>query len=494
MLVILSDLHLTDGTHLDTVPLDAWLWLSEQLRQLAVRASWRADDTYRPIERVDLVLLGDVLDLLNSATWLDGAARPWDDRGTGDWSRTLERIAADVLRHNESGLGLLRQLAHDGGMTVPASGESSRASDEVRVPVDVQVHYMVGDHDWPLHVEGPELRGARQRVRQAFGATRAGDEPFPHEPADCADLLTALRRHRVLARHGDRFCPLSFAGQRGQSAASDAILIQLGVRFARDAERQLAADLPVSMRAGLRELSLVRPLVLQPLWLEAEMYRCEVRPAVRDWLNRRWDELTAELLELPPLREAGRTSGPRLLDGLAAAMRCVGHGSSHRARNSLEWFRQLRGSADDSLACHAMEEQDFRNRRARHVVYGHTHQAESVPLDASCADGFVLNQIYFNAGTWRPAYRPAGGMATRTDFVVCDQLQLLVFYQGDERGGRPFETWSHWLARRPARNHQLRLDPPPAVSQVVPGSTAALPSAPHFRLPLPIAPSSSSTT
>ena len=89
-----------------------------------------------------------------------------------------------------------------------------------------------------------------------------------------------------------------------------------------------------------------------------------------------------------------------------------------------------------SYAQHALAEADFRNRRARHIVYGHTHQHEIVPLDASHADGYVLNQTYFNAGTWRRCYQPTQTLAGNHELVACDSFSLLAFYQGDERSGR----------------------------------------------------------
>ena len=51
----------------------------ERLCDLAWRASWRADGSYRPIDRIDLVLLGDVLDIMGSRRWLASPCRPWDD-------------------------------------------------------------------------------------------------------------------------------------------------------------------------------------------------------------------------------------------------------------------------------------------------------------------------------------------------------------------------------------------------------------------------------
>jgi hypothetical protein len=93
-----------------------------------------------------------------------------------------------------------------------------------------------------------------------------------------------------------------------------------------------------------------------------------------------------------------------------------------------------------------MGEADFRNRRARHIVYGHTHQHEIIPLDASHADGYVLNQTYFNAGSCRRGYQPTPMLAGNHELCACDTFSLLCFYNSDERSGRTYETWSGTLA------------------------------------------------
>ena len=99
-----------------------------------------------------------------------------------------------------------------------------------------------------------------------------------------------------------------------------------------------------------------------------------------------------------------------------------------------------------SYAQHALAEADCRNRRARHIVYGHTHQQEVVPLDASHADGYVLSQTYFNAGTWRRCYQPTQTIAGHHELVASDNFSVLTFYQADERSGRAHETWTGTLA------------------------------------------------
>ena len=124
-------------------------------------------------------------------------------------------------------------------------------------------------------------------------------------------------------------------------------------------------------------------------------------------------------------------------------------------------------------AAHALTEPDFRNRRAKHVVYGHTHAAEIVPLDASHAEGYVLDQVYFNAGTWRRIYRPARFAPAGHEFIATDVFNYLAFFQGDERKGRTLRDLDRHAGsyarradhsshrRRPRRGSPAYLAPPP---------------------------------
>ncbi len=69
MLVIVSDIHLTDNGLGGTIPATAFKIFRERLRDMAYDASWRRDGTYRPLEELDIVMLGDVLDLIRSERW-----------------------------------------------------------------------------------------------------------------------------------------------------------------------------------------------------------------------------------------------------------------------------------------------------------------------------------------------------------------------------------------------------------------------------------------
>src|SRR4051812_21131388 len=82
MLVIISDLHLTDGTSGETIRPGAFRAFRESLRELAYDASWRNEKQYFPVDGIDLVLLGDILDVIRSTSWcaVPPEVRPWGDQ------------------------------------------------------------------------------------------------------------------------------------------------------------------------------------------------------------------------------------------------------------------------------------------------------------------------------------------------------------------------------------------------------------------------------
>ncbi len=486
MLVVISDLHLTDGTSGATISADAFRLLAERLGELAASASARADGSYRPIERIDLVLLGDVLDVVRSTRWLTAAVRPWDDPQSPALAEMVGAIIGNILRRNEAALGVLRSLSQ-GLVRLPPAGQlSRRAAVGETVPVPVRIHYMVGNHDWPLHLPGAQYNRLRRQVAVHLGLATEPDTPFPHEPWESPELLETMRAHRVLARHGDVFDPLNFDGTRDTSSIGDAIVVELVSRFGAQVERDLGPDLPPATRAGLRELDNIRPLLLVPVWIDGLLERtCESR-AVRHRVKQTWDALAEAFLDLPLVRQHDTWRPRDLVDGLQRALRISRRIPVGWASSIAKWLCEVRGAASASYANHALAEEDFRNRRARHIVYGHTHQPESVPLDASFADAFVLNQMYFNSGTWRRVYHPTQHAPGEHEFIAHEAISLLAFFQGDERGGRPYETWTGTLGINP--NEALLAHRVDAAAATAPNSAPI--RAPHFT----VAPATVSTS
>ena len=148
MLVIISDLHLTDGTSGETIKEGAFRVFSSRLRDMAYDASWRADGNYKPIEACDILLLGDILDVIRSTQWLaakrgePGYVRPWDSPANELFATKIKAITAEILRRNSTSLAILRELNNGETITIPpatAIGKPARVEWEPDAPGRVPV-------------------------------------------------------------------------------------------------------------------------------------------------------------------------------------------------------------------------------------------------------------------------------------------------------------------------------------------------------------------
>lgn len=450
MLVVVSDWHLTDATCTPTLPAGAMRVLGERLQDLAIRASWRADGRYRPVEAIDLLVNGDLFDFTRSTRWLTSSIRPWDSAESPAFGETIAAIAGDIVRQNAESLALLRALA-EGAIRVPLANLAGQPAPGEGQPIAVRIHYLVGNTDWYLRLPGAKFDAIRRQLLPAMALAARPDAILPHDPAESDSILEVQRQHRVVARHGDIFDPLSYREERSQASASDALALELVTRYVAEASRELGDQLPPAALAGLRELHHLRPQLLATNFLTGMLERTCASPTLRAKAKRIWDRMVEDVLSLSIWREGDR-EGSSLLELAAKALRGA---SAESVRHSLN---ELRGAHDDSYACHALFEPEFRNRRARYIVYGHTHAAETVPLDASFADGFVLNQMYCNTGTFRRVYRATQSPLARHEFIPADSLSLLALYQGDERQGRSLESWSGMLSVHPAEGVITRFD------------------------------------
>src|SRR5215471_4574530 len=196
MLVIISDLHLTDGTSGETIREGAFFLLRERLVSLAYDASWRARGVYSPIEGIDLVLLGDILDVIRSSYWCDAPphVRPWGDPNHPDFIEAVTKINAAILANNQKSLEVLKSLTNF--ITVPAADrhhqpwadQKESHSQSKRVTVPVRVHYLVGNHDWFYHLPQAAFDPVRASVADVMGLANPKG-PFPHDPAEYPELL-----------------------------------------------------------------------------------------------------------------------------------------------------------------------------------------------------------------------------------------------------------------------------------------------------------------
>lgn len=459
MLVLASDIHFTDDAGNKTIPAQALRIFRERLRDMAYDASWRADGTYRPIEELDLVLLGDILDVIRSARWpqvdeTDPAfVRPWTDPGDVRFQAKVREIIDLILERNEPAFEVLRSLNSPQVMTLPPptrEGGVARVSREPdapeRVPVRVRIHYVAGNHDWFLHLPGPAFDDIRQKVVERMGLAQP-PSPFPYQPEDSPLLNEACERHGAWVRHGDCFDVFNYHGDRRSSSIGDAIVIDLLNRFCAEVEEKLGPDLPEDCLRGLQQIDHVRPLLLAPLWVDSLLRRTGVEKPLAEEIKRLWDGVAERFLSLGFVRECARWLPPLTLDKLALALKFSKGVSLRLLAQLFSWFTETLPCANERPdERDAMSERAFKTRKARAVVYGHTHHHGIWPLNVyPTAKGFV-EQIYANTGTWRVLNQKVEARRDPPDFMTYWVMTYVGLFRDDERGGRPFEAWSGVLA------------------------------------------------
>lgn len=459
MLVIVSDLHFTDETSGETVHSGAFKLFRDALSDLAYGASWRANGKYKPIEDLHLVLLGDILDVIRSTQWLQvngvqSQVRPWHNPQSQPFVDKVGAITAAILQKNRASLAALKNL--NGSVTIPEATETGMPADvdwkpdgKGRQPVEVHLHYLVGNHDWFFHLPGPPYDQIRQTIMNAMGLETPANAPFPHDPSDSATIQQIYSDHRVLARHGDVYDPFNYDGDRNESSLGDAIVVELVDRFAMEVSQKVA--LPAPCVAGLREIDNLRPTFVIPVWVDSLLKRTCPDTSLQMKVKEVWDGLVDQLLALDFVHK--HHSFFHLFDSveqLEWGLKFSKGVSKGNLSRLYAWITEKFATHDSSYYGHAATEEKFKNRKARAIVYGHTHVYEMVPLDSLVVSNAFFDQVYFNSGTWRPYHQLSRVHPEQEEFVKFQLMTYLAFFRGDERGGRPFETWSGVLAARPS--------------------------------------------
>lgn len=454
MLVIISDLHLKDGTSGASITTDAFRVFAGRLRDQAYRASHRTGSkSYQPIEVIDLVLLGDVFDQIRSVKWLeeDGrpvSIRPWDDPNSPEFIRKIQTINDDTLKYNTETFEIFRHLSEGKLVTLPPAVRGVPDEDaSERIPVKVRIHYMVGNHDWFFHLPGQKYNEMRQNVIDAMGLANPAS-PFPYAPADSPTLEDVLARHKVFARHGDYFDKMNYDATQGRNAATlgDALAVELLDRFPFEVKKQMGDVLPHQFSEGLKELSNVRPALVTPLWIGNLVNRYVENAQHVDDIKAIWDDLVERFIDLDFVRSHDQKFKFDIVDAMEGILHLSKGLPFETLNRMMGWMGEKLWGNQVSIAKHALEEEAFKKRAARYIVYGHTHFHEVVPLDTSLLNDEIFDQIYMNSGTWHSYHNLTLHDPSQHKFIGMQVMTYLTFFQDDEREGHPFESWSGSLA------------------------------------------------
>lgn len=451
MLVIVSDLHLGDGTTASSIAPSAFHLFANRLSETAYFASFRADGKYRPIEAIDLVLMGDILDPIHSTLWLDTTPgtpnfiRPWSDFASPYFASKLAQTTQSMIDVNRESLNVLKQCAQGAIIQLPPAssrGKPDRSSRE-RIPLKVRIHYLVGNHDWYYHLKGNAFDEIRKNIIDAVGLSNPIDL-FPYELDEYPTLREVMQRYRVFGRHGDCFDKFNFNREVGRDHATLGDIFAMSVcnRYPVEVEKRYGSKLPKGIVDSLRRITNVRPALATSLWISGQIRRHAGSAALETELKEVWDELCDEFLELKVVRDEDRAFTFDMVDALQLAIKISQRTSFSTINDIVMWVRDKLWESDHSFAEHALREQSFLKNEARYIVYGHTHHHEIIALDS---DGDMLsqqNQLYINSGTWHSYYDLAVKDPSEEKFIPYQMLTYLTFYKADEREGRQFEAWS----------------------------------------------------
>lgn len=452
MLVIISDLHLGDGTTANSIAKSAFQLFSNRLRETAYYASFRSDGSYRPIDSLDLLLLGDILDPLHSTLWLETGpgdptyTRPWSNFNNPLFAEKVTQTTLAILAENRDSLEFLRRCAS--GETIllpPANGRKQPDHDSrERVPIQVNMHYMVGNHDWYYHLAGNVFNKIRKTIVDAMGLCNNPENIFAHDLSEYPHLHEVMKQHRVYAQHGDRFDKFNYNAEYGRdhSTLGDMFTMDVCNRYPVEVQKRYGEELPGGIIDSLRRLTNVRPALATPLWISGQIKRQAGSAGLERELKRVWDDLCDEFLQLEAIRQEDKAFSFDVVDMLEIALKISKRTTFETLNEIVLWARDRLWDSDRSFASHALKESAFLDGTASYIVYGHTHHHEIVSLDSSGEPPNATNQFYFNSGTWHSYFDLAIKDPSQQKFIPYETLTYLTFYKEDERGGQFFETWS----------------------------------------------------
>ncbi len=451
MLVISSDIHLGDGTTANSISPSAFHLFSNRLNETAYYGSFRRDGSYRPIEGLDLLLMGDILDPLHSTLWLDSApsalnyTRPWTSISSPNFAGTLAETTKAIINVNRESLDILKRCANGEIVLLPpadARGKPDTDSKE-RIPIKVRIYYMVGNHDWYYHLPGSAFDEIRKTIVESLGLCNDFG-PFPYNLDEQPALRELLESYQVFVRHGDCYDKFNFNREKGRDHATlgDVFTMDVCNRYPIEVQKRYGNELPNGIIDSLRRITNVRPALATPLWISGQIKRHAGGTAMEAELKKVWDDICDEFLQLDVVREQDKAFKFDIVDALQLVIKISKRTSFETLNDVVVWAHNRLRENGRSLAEHALQEPAFLNNSARFIVYGHTHFHEIIPLDSDGEPPHEQDQLYINSGTWRSYYDLAVKDPKEQKFVRYQTLTYLTFYKDDEREGRLFETWS----------------------------------------------------
>ena len=252
----------------------------------------------KPIEKVEIVLLGDIFDIIRSTFWLrpqnsdpHNPIRPWSletefDSEGWNLQQYTEEIVARITQRQENidAMEYLHGFRRD----------CERWGYRWNSPISSVI--MTG-----LSIVIPPTR---EKIASFLGMPNPqfyAHNRFPE--------YQVFENYHVLARHGDRYDPFNCEKDRDNSSLGDAIVIDVLTRFPEEVSNDPFLGGNPDLIAQLKELDNVRPVLDIPAWIQGV---CNGFPGVEDKVHEIWNDLLDKFFELVFIREHDRWGPDRL--------------------------------------------------------------------------------------------------------------------------------------------------------------------------------------
>jgi len=447
MLVVISDLHLADGTAGDhNLKPQVYVDLLERIAE--AHAKVRA---INPHSQVQIVYAGDIFDLRRTHFWFQGEHTPWrhfqvvegEDHakpphsGEGGYLDRSVQLFTQIMTHENVApiKGILGDRLADrfGGV------EPSRV-------------YLPGDSDRLINMHP----GLRARVIDFLGldlGRTQGWNPDLRFPTHYVEPA-----HGVLIRHGHEWDVYSFEGDSDRLEPqdydcvpmNDLINCELFARLTYEASLlqpggEYNADAIALFRRKIEQLDNVRPVSSVVQWLTRHFVSAEDKKMLIHCIGRAltnfngkdyvkwWLSSSGHDKWYNPLDEADR------LELLLASLDKLWLGKIGAAMKIYDKFAAY-DPYERYVDMAAKEEMALQEGSAvQYVVYGHTHWPQHIPLRFVGEEGGPQRDLhYVNVGSLRPTHQ-----VTRDgrNFYVTESLCFGIFYRPDERPGSTGPTF-----------------------------------------------------
>lgn len=438
MLVIFSDIHLTDGSTADNIHPTAFKLLGEEIKTSAKQ---------RGAEEIHVVLLGDIIDLVRTSYWhshnIPAQDRPWG--GDLDLDTAMNR-AAGIPGQFDAVLSNI--LAKESSRALLAMLEGLSAV----LGKPPQVTYVTGNHDRVLN----NFELLKNRITDAFAGV----------PIQFATELLAPE-YGVLARHGHQWdddCHgwrfFTDVLKKGQDtgvgrfapaahrvmAIGEVITAELMAGLVYYVENSLNRDDPADrlFLQNLMDVNNLRPATEVFRWIgwftkgrgdryiqiATEALRRALDGVLDSSLATRWDDLKEDFLlsgDITDYLDKARSvlRRPQGLEDL--------QGLLPKIDKLVSAYRQVIGTeGEDDLVSGAQEEfEGGPPPEIQYIVYGHTHTARH---DFFSAEQGGAVRMYINTGTYLPLIDRA---LDEKSFSRSHRMTLAFVYKDSEdREGR----------------------------------------------------------